>query len=132
MEEDAAGDDDIDINAAFSFRCRSPSEYARNIANAGLCAGLHTFSLALALFLMILRKSINLGSEGVCDLLLVLFLDSPVRSTGWQTWQTYAYNISHLSLLSGARSAVQPAAPPAELFRDAVATFQRARSIELP
>ena len=30
VEEDAAGDDDIDINAAFSFRCRSPSEYARS------------------------------------------------------------------------------------------------------
>ena len=95
------------------------------------CAGMHTVSLTLAIFLMILHRKIDLGSEGVCDLLLVLLIDSPVRFTGWQTWQTYTCNTSHPPLLSGARSAVQPAAPPAELFRDAATTFQRARSIKL-
>ena len=92
---------------------------------------MHTVSLALAIFLMILRKKIDLGSEGVCDLLHVPVLVSPVRFTGPQTWQAYTYNISHFSLLSGARSAVQPAAPPAESFRGAAAASQRARSIEL-
>ena len=96
------------------------------------CAGMLTISLALTIFLMILRKKENLGAEGVCDLLHASVLVSPVRFTGPQTWQAYAYNISHLlSLLSGARSAVQPAAPPAELFRGAAAASQRARSIEL-
>ena len=33
--------------------------------------------------------------------------------------------------MSLARSAVQPAAPPAELFRGAAAAFEHARSIEL-
>ena len=95
------------------------------------CAGMHTISLALTIFLMILRKKENLGAEGVCDLLHASVLVSPVRFTGPQTWQAYAYNLSHLSLLSGARSAVQPAAPPAESFRGAAAASQRARAIEL-
>ena len=34
---------------------------------------MHTISLALAIFLMVLRKINDLGSEGVCDLLYVYF-----------------------------------------------------------
>ena len=48
----------------------------------------------------------DLGSEGVCELLLVFVLVSPVRFTACQT---YAYKFSHFSQLSAARSAVQPA-----------------------
>ena len=45
----------------------------RTTLHAHGCAGMHTISLALAIFLMILRKKENLGAEGVCDLLYVYF-----------------------------------------------------------